>query len=320
MSKQGTNWKSWNDNISCVAPDFGNKYPIVLGKSFFQQNSGQRPTGFVSAAYRFKPASIDQSNTGHINFNGNSVNVQFDKRSNNNNAQNTNNNGANNMKSNYTGKSSMASNREFFLWFDANSQKMVLEKCGVQVKHLNITREAVQHSMTSYNDKSKERLKEMEQRQNKRKRQKSKSKKNGTKNGTKIMNKAKLSSITNNKNGTRNSTKIMTKNAMNTMNGTRNTTNNISPRNSQNSDTSSTRSMSQSVSPSQPLHPSHHQSRPSQPPQPPPQQSHPTQYRSTPNIPPQNTSTANNNASGPQSIFGNQTWDDSDDDEDEDLF
>ena len=82
-----------------------------MGNSFFQQNSGQRPTGFVSASYRFKPASVDQSNTGHIKFDGNSVHVQFDKdRINSNNA----NKNAANMKSNYTGKSSMATNREFF--------------------------------------------------------------------------------------------------------------------------------------------------------------------------------------------------------------
>merc|ERR1712130_11660 len=62
----------------------------------------------------------------------------------------------------FRGESKLASDREFFLWFDANSQKMVLERCGIQIKQLKHDREQTKIS-TNYSDTSKDRMKQLTQ-------------------------------------------------------------------------------------------------------------------------------------------------------------
>mmetsp|Transcript_6312 Transcript_6312/g.10408 ORF Transcript_6312/g.10408 Transcript_6312/m.10408 type:complete len:336 (+) Transcript_6312:40-1047(+) len=179
-------------NIATTSPANNKKYPIVLGKSFFQQASGQRPTGFVSATYRFKPSSVDESRTGHITFDTKNATLQFDRKQQGGHSNNSNSNATNPI--NFSGASAMAQNREFFLWFDASNQRMVMEKCGVQIKHLSHSREVRQSSLTSYNDKSKDRLKQFEERHKKKVRGKGKTSKTQNKRKTNIKSVANSSS------------------------------------------------------------------------------------------------------------------------------
>eukprot|EP00483_Globobulimina_turgida_P001749 UN01751 len=195
--------------VSSISPDPKTTYPIVLGKSFFVNQNRHRPTGFVSATYRFKPSSVDQSKPGNISFDKTTASLKFERRSNGNN--NTNNGRKATIK--FQGKSKLASNHEFFLWFDASSQKMVLEKSGIQIKQLRHDREQKKPQSHSYSDTSKDRMKLMDK---KHRREKNKSLKNNKKKQTKLI-KAKQMNMNNN-----------------------------------NSDTCSTRSSSQSISPYHP--------------------------------------------------------------------
>merc|ERR1712228_602735 len=148
-------------------------YPIVLGKSFFQRQDRHRPTGFVSATYRFKPSSVDQSQLGNISFDKTKATLQFQRRNNTNNSNND-----NNKKKiiQFRGESKLASDREFFLWFDANSQKMVLERCGIQIKQLKHDREQ-RIVTTNYSDTSMDRMKQMTEKHKKKKIKKQKKRK-----------------------------------------------------------------------------------------------------------------------------------------------
>ena len=125
------------NSVSSVSPDPNTQYPIVLGKSFFQHEHRRRPTGFVSATYRFKPSSVDQSQPGHIAFDKTTATLQFKRRNtNHSNSNNTNNSNKRSIK--FQGEFKLASNKDFFLWFDASSQRMVLERGGIQIKQFKL--------------------------------------------------------------------------------------------------------------------------------------------------------------------------------------
>lgn len=201
--------------VSCIAPDKNKSYPIVLGKSFFQRRDGYRPTGFVGATYRFKPSSVDQSQPGKISFENTTVRVQFQRR----NTNNTNDGDGTPQMIRFQGESKVASEREFFLWFDASSQRMVLERSGIQIKQLKHDRQPQkQDASKSYNDKSQDRMKQMLERHKKKARLKNKASSKGKKKTSTFLT----------------SKKSMTPNP---------------PLNGHKSDSNSTRSQSQSVSP-----------------------------------------------------------------------
>eukprot|EP01084_Bolivina_argentea_P286396 491266_1 len=155
------------NTISSIYPDPKTTYPIVLGKSFFVVQNRHRPTGFVAATYRFKPSSVDQSKPGNISFDKTTATLQFERRTNINNVNN-----GKRQKIKFQGESKLASDREFFLWFDASSQKMVLERSGIQIKQLKHDREQNRPISTSYNDKSKDRIKQMDEKHKKKARKK----------------------------------------------------------------------------------------------------------------------------------------------------
>eukprot|EP01083_Nonionella_stella_P070857 189854_1 len=269
------------NNVSLVAPDPKTTYPIVLGKSFFQQQNRRRPTGFVSATYRFKPSSVDQSQPGNISFDKTTATLQFERRNN----AHTNNA---NRKIKFQGESKLASDREFFLWFDASSQRMVLERSGIQIKQLKHNREQNKPTNANYNDTSKDRMKH-------------------------YLEKHKKKALKKNKTKTKKKSKVIIKPKPNTNN----------TQNHPNSDTSSTRSSSISISPYHQTavsHPSpmntvvnNAQFRKTQ---------NTVNHNPLHNNNNNNHSLLNENHNGPTPLFGfNGTWnDDSDDSEDDDIL
>merc|ERR1712228_509220 len=76
----------------------------------------------------------------------------------------------------FRGESKLASDREFFLWFDANSQKMIWERCGIQIKQLKHDREQ-RIVTTNYSDTSMDRMKQMTEKHKKKKIKKQKKEK-----------------------------------------------------------------------------------------------------------------------------------------------
>ncbi len=163
--------------------------------------------------HRFKPSSVDQSKPGNISFDKTTATLQFERPTNINNVNN-----GKRQKIKFQGESKLASDREFFLWFDTSSQKMVLERSGIQIKQLKHDREQNRPISTSYNDESKDRIKQIDEKHKKKARKKNNNTNNNNNNN-------------NNKKKKSNNKTIKTKSI-----------------NNNNSDTSSTRS-SPSISP-----------------------------------------------------------------------